>query len=413
MALKEENRRLMQKLKKDETTQLKNNANYINTFPYNRLRSHSFTHIDDLDSLEKKITPPTRKDIGVMCGVLTRHIGVGHQAANMKTVSTATTLSGKEIDSTTDKWLNEKIKFMNNQNLLNSYDKFKLTKTTQTPILNKEQKEIGVQTKHQQKIDKINNYTQTYSDSRKFNTKNICVQTIPTRLIDFSAQKVVECYSIGCSDDTINQVICEKCNAFKRSVGVGPDNNDNPLINPINLSSLTMPRSKSFNLGGDKLNLSTKNRTVACQYEPFDKISRGIQSEKTKTHSKYCQHESKCAEKNTQCEKLHLASKLIDTKDLIKRKNVECEAKEIIQRTQTKDIGCNTTNLIQICNKCMEKDSKDDLDVKKDENPTPSRIPRPQIPTTPVEVRKFRRQDTYTKIYSTPESKSPVSPVPR
>ncbi|KAJ8913166.1 hypothetical protein NQ315_009003 [Exocentrus adspersus] len=121
--------------------------------------------------------------------------------------------------------------------------------------------------------------------------------------------------------------------------------------------------------------------------------------------TKSCQHELKTLDKNTQYEKLS-ASKLTDTLDLIMTKrHVSCEAREV--KPVSVDFGCNTTSeLTTSCVTCeKEKDEGKESYKKEGGSPTPSRIPRPQIPTTPVENRKFRRQDTYTKVYSTSSEK--------
>ncbi|KAJ8938289.1 hypothetical protein NQ318_020348 [Aromia moschata] len=351
--------------------------------------------------------PPPRKDFGVMCGVLTRNIGVGHQNPNTRSVSTTTF-----ENEFADKWLHEKVKFLNNQNLLNTYATKKLTldKFTETLELAREKRDVGIQLvleKQKTPPSKISCYSQT-TEIRKI-LKHIGVAVVP-KVSDFCAQKYMECYSIGCSDDTIDDVICEKCNAFKRSVAVGPDSNEDTHTSPISLASLSS-RSKSFNLGDDRLNLSTRTRTVASQYEP-NSVSKGCQSNiKLRMSTKSCQHELKLVEKNTQYEK-YTTSRVTDTTDLIvPKRHVACEAKE--SKSSTCDAACNTTAESAVQSKC-DKEKDDHKDVKKDGgSPTPSRIPRPQIPTTPVENRKFRRQDTYTKVYSSPTEKTPTSPLPR
>lgn len=403
--LKEENKRLVTRLKSEETTRLnKVNTSYL--LPqYNRQRSQSFTHVDSLDGLIKKEPPPPppRKDFGVMCGVLTRNIGVGHQNPNTKSVSTATL-----ENEFADKWLQEKVKFLNNQNLMNTYSSKKLTfdKITQT-LGGVETRDVGVQLKiEKQQPPKINCSSQTL-ELRK-SVKHVSILALP-KVADFSTQKYVECYSIGCGDDTIDDVICEKCNAFKRSVAVGPETNEDTHTSPISLASLSS-RSKSFNLGDDRLNLTTRTRTIGLQYEP-NNVSRACQSDvRVKMSTKSCQHELKMLEKNTQYENRSV-SKVTDTLDLMTKRHVSCEVREL--KPSSSDIGCNTTSeMTMVCAKCeKEKDEIKDTVKKEGGSPTPSRIPRPQIPTTPVENRKFRRQDTYTKIYSSSTEKISISPT--
>lgn len=437
MTLKEENRRLIQRLKNEEIRNQTANINYLNSLQNNnRSRSQSFSTIDNLDNLDnknrnKKQPPPVppRKDCGVMCGVLTRNIGVGHQNPNTKSVSTITFNGNDFEENNSDKWLNEKVRFMNTWN-----KSLVIAKGTQT-LLPKEKREIGVQVALTKQHANFEIATQTDEVIKK--VKSMGIQS-SVRMCEVALQKYVECYSIGCSDDTIDDVICEKCSAFKCTVAVGPDSNEDAHTSPISLASLTS-RSKSFNLGEDKLNLTTRKRTVASQYES-NSISRAIQIDLKKPHlSKGCQHDLKVIDKHTQSDNIIVSSsKSTETKDLIIRKHVACE---INKKKVTSDVGCNTvaqpaadkiTIVEKVCNKCKDKDKaiekdkvrekerikerekekeKEKEDAKKDD--TPSRIPRPQNPTTPVlDVRKFRRQDTYTKIYS-PTDKSPTSPTPK
>lgn len=400
--LKEENRRLHIRLKNEETNKLNLiNGNYVQP-QYNRQRSLSFTTVNNIETSMKKESspppPPPRKDFGVMCGVLTRNIGVGHQSPHTKSVSTGT------VDNEfTDKWYQEKIKFMNNQNIL-SIQKITSSKNTQTTF-QRGRRDVGIQFKFEKPVcPKSNTYTQT--DNKTLSDKAILATS---RVADVSIQKCVECYSVGSSDDTVSDIICDKCNALKRSVGVGPESNEDSHTSPISLACLTS-RSKSFNMGEDRLNLVTRTRTIASQYEP-NSINRTCQVDLRKPSStKSCQFEPKKSEKTTQSEK-YTISRHTDTQDLIViKKHVGCEAKE--QKPDGVDKGCNTVDVAEtmtVCTKCeKDKDDVKELLKKDDGSPTPSRIPRPQIPTTPVEIRKFRRQDTYTKVYS-PTEKTPPS----
>lgn len=402
--LRSENQRLNLKLKTEETLKLNTlNGNYIQiTHQPNRKRSQSFTHIDSFEDNVKKEPPPPppRKDFGVMCGVLTRNIGVGHQYPNTKHASTITT-------EFADKWLPEKAKFLNSQVLASP--KITFTKGTQTFVV-KEKRDMGIQTSilEPKKIMVIG-YTQTDSIPKPI-VSHVGSLAIPRRK-EVGIQKNVECYSVGSSDDTIDDIICEKCNAFKRSVGVGPDKSEDIHTSPVSLAALSN-RSKSFNLGEERLDLQKRTRTVASQYENnLNTVSRSSQIE-IKTSSKSSQHEIKLAEKNTQYE-FSSISKNTDTNDLkTPTKTVACEAKE--ERPKTVEKGSNTiseekeVSEEKICAKCASKEMETSREFKKDtpSSPTPSRIP---VPTTPIEARKFRRQDTYTKIYSSsPTDKSPL-----
>lgn len=402
--LRKENQRLNLQIKSDENSKLNSlNGNYIQLIQNhqsNRKRSQSFTHIDSFEDDVKKEPPPPppRKDFGVMCGVLTRNIGVGHQYPNTRHAATLTT-------EFADKWLPEKAKFLNSQALISP--KITSSKGTQTLFV-KEKRDMGIQSSllEPKKVTVVA-FCQT-DPVLKPEVSQIGTQIHP-RMSHMGIQKNIESYSVGSSDDTLNDVICEKCSSPKRSVGVGPETSEDIHTSPVSLAALTN-RSKSFNLGEERLDLHKRTRTVASQYEStLSTVNRSCQSE-LKTSSKSSQHDIKLAEKNTQYESTSV-SKKTDTKDLlIETKSIACEAKEI--KTPTADKGSNTiseekeVSEEKICAKCASKEMETSREFKKDipSSPTPSRIP---VPTTPIENRKFRRQDTYTKIYSSsPTEKS-------
>lgn len=414
-----------------------------------------------------------------MCGVLTRNVGVGHQYPNMKTVSTAT---AQEIETNfSDKWLLEKKKFLNipktyNLNDLVYKNPVLIPKGTQT-LLQREKRETHTQTEPVQKTTK-NIFVQTLDDKKY--VKDASISAV-VKSSDCYIQTSADVKNIGVSENTVNDILCEKCECSKVSVAVRPDTIADGHLSPISLASLAVPRSKSFNLGEDKLNLSSRNRSVACQYEPSG-YHKACQSKPSGYHkacqyestslSKSCQHEVSTSHKSLQSENLTTFTKTTDTNDLGPlKKNVGCEVKEKIKNFS--DIGCNTVNgTTPQCVKCLkekekdkeigeekkgwsrekdsgkekgtgkEKESRKEIEsgkekdltkekdstkeesykekenkkekhkeivaTKKEENLTPSRIPRPQIPTTPVENRKFKRQDTYTKIPS--DEKTPPPP---
>ncbi|CAH0562061.1 unnamed protein product [Brassicogethes aeneus] len=396
-SLKEENRKLQLRLKSEETQRLNNiEVNYLN----NKNRSRSFNNIDNLDGLQQKKEPPPpppRKDFGVMCGVLTRNVGVGHQNPNTKSVST-TTFSDLE-NGNADKWFTEKVRFMNNQNLTVP-GKDKGTQTIQS----KEKRDVTVQT-IEAKTRLVDSQSQTI-EVKKPNT-NVSTMAQP-KTTDFNHQKSIESRTVAISSDTINDVLCKCCAVEKVSRAVGPDTTEDSHTgpSPISLASLTVPRSKSFNMGEDKLNLASRKRTVSCQYESSN-MSRSCQAS-PKSSSKSCQHELIIlAEKHTQSEKLSSATKTTDTKDLVTpKKHVACEAKEKLKKLSDKACEADLTEK-ESCLKCANREKEENSKKDGSGSPTPSRIPRPQIPTTPVEVRKFRRQDTYTKLYNA--EKSPPS----
>lgn len=393
----------MLQLKTDATT----HSNFVNskTFlltetQYNRQRSQSFTNKDDLENVSTKGAPPPpppRKDFGVMCGVLMRNVGVGHQSPNTKSVSTST------FDNDfADKWLQEKINFM--KEVVHLPKQVTVTRETQTKLPS-EKRDVALQFKFETpQMPKFNSYTQTSQKT----VHNVGVMSKVTSS-NASIQKSIECCTVGVSDDSISDIFCEKCLVTKKSVAVGPETPEDAYTSHISLSALSL-RSKSFNLGEDSLNLTKRTRTTASQYESHTS-NRSCQSDiKLSSIPKSCQISPKVQEKHTQYDNWSI-SRYTDTVDLIVvKKHVAVEANQL--RTETREVGCNTCDSLIRCSKCdKEKDETKDAIKKDGGSPTPSRIPRPQIPTTPVEIRKFRRQDTYTKIYSPTEKSVASSPT--
>lgn len=367
------------------------------------MRSHSFSAVDSADE-NSTSTTPTRRDFGVMCGVLTRNVGVGHQYPHTRNVSTIT-MNGNAQDSSTysDKWYNEKIKFLSIRDDELKYKKPPLTnQSTQTPPpLPKSTREANVQTPPEKKVvpkTKLDGYTQTPDDKKTFYHVG---STAKPSNSDCTTQVYVQTRNVGIQ----LEMPCPKCSTLKKSIGVGPENPVDSHISPVSLASLSTPRSKSFNLGDDKLNLSLKNRSIGCQY---DKVGNtvGCQYE-IKTHSRACQNDVQLSHKAVQ-NTYQTAHKVTDTKDLGPVKHhVACETKKEVKNTA--EFGCNTPPMPPmperpVCTKCTPTGKEREEILKKEGSPTPSRIPRPQIPTTPVENRKFRRQDTYTKIPSSAAS---------
>lgn len=331
-----------------------------------------------------------------MCSVLTRNIGVGHQNPNTKSVSTIT-IHSDEMRS--DRWIDEKYKFLNGSKVSNSFleDSKPITcgKTTQTAFV-RDTKHNYTQTPTKKPKEFVHTNTQTLETKKLYQSVGVSAHPICTVK---AIQNVANLVSVGSSNDSITDEYCSKCNVQKRSVGIDPGNNNNPSVAPISLASLTT-KSKSFNLGEERLNLAIRNRTVGCQYEPCNNVNKYCQYE-SKTVSKSCQHDMKYATKASQYD-IEGISKTTDTKDLEPiKKSVACEVKQIKEKTKNfKDVGCNTsassTEKVGFCAKCSTKEKGEIL--KKDKDEAPSRIPRLQMPTTPTENRKFKRQDTYTKI---------------
>ncbi|XP_018334551.1 uncharacterized protein LOC108743474 isoform X2 [Agrilus planipennis] len=388
--LKRENVNLLSKLSQEES---KNNSKFNNT----NVKSMSSLNATKLETINQNgilsMSPP-RKDFSVMCSVLTRNIGVGHYHPNTKSVSTNT----YDEERSTDKWLDKKWEFLEN-----SYQKAAsaISKATQTPI--KVTKDIFNQTSY---ILKENRNTQTVN---VISVRNYGVSAvIPSSEIGVTA--AVLCQDTGVSEDTITDIICPKCNCSKSSIAVGPDSVADGQL-PISLS-LISSRSKSFNLGEERLNLQQKQRTVACQYEA-DVSHKSCQC-LVQTSSKACQHQINTTEKFVQYKNdeagifsIHIGCNTEIPME-VKKKSVACntpnkevKTKEaasntIINELQTKDAACNTGD-VEIPGKKeylrMNEKEKEKEEIKKEDVGALSRIPRLQ-----TDVRKFRRQDTYTKI---------------
>ncbi|KAK4871490.1 hypothetical protein RN001_015614 [Aquatica leii] len=407
--LKEEKRQLLLEIKAAHNAELNVvNGNYINnsvTLPHVRLRSHSLTHSTSVESINKRehrFSPVPRRDFGVMCSVLTRNVGVGHHYPNTKSVAT-TTVNGAVDDNYTDKWYKEKIKFLTTDNRSKPLSKFSMNETKVHPIVVArgtqtpqpvEKREISSQTISDPKVQSVNNFTQTLEVKKAYCSIGVSATVATSHA---SSEAFVPTQSLGSSDDTIDAIMCVNC----------ADNNKQHggTTSTISLASLAFPRSKSFNLGDDKLNLASRSRTVGSQYEPFN-CHKACQHD-IKTQSKACQNDVKTTHKGVQYESFSV-TKFTDTKDLkVALRDAGCNTETV--EKQTYDIGINTRLLEETdsCANCL-KQEKEEL-VKKDDSFVASKIPRPLVPTTPVEIRKFRRQDTYTKIPSSEKEASGLS----
>ncbi|KAK9890432.1 hypothetical protein WA026_010520 [Henosepilachna vigintioctopunctata] len=424
--LKDENERLLLKLKQQEDLKLNLTSTSYSQTSYNRRnRSNSSSDADSYHENELR-KPISTKEMGVGYSVLTRNVGVGHQTPSRKNVSTETTSEGIFAD----KWFGKKLKFISDNFEGEETDNCPLrkistiTKGCQTQnINNSNQSSQTIEILEPKKIF-INKQTQISHPAT--NQKSVGVLVKPSTN-EVGIQKSVEVYNIGVSDDTITDIHCEKCNVAKISIGVGADKISDTHTAPVSLASLSFPRSKSFNLGEDKINLNVRNRSIglqyqykaensskSSQYESFS-TSRSCQST-VKTLSRAVQYELKVVDSSTQSE---VSSFRTSTRD------VSCEA--VMKNTETKSVGCNTTWVLPtntVCAKCEDRerrrqeeainattsegpskkeDIKRDDSRKKDELSVgnTSRIPRLTLTPTP-ERRKFRRQDTYTKINTSP-----------
>lgn len=329
-----------------------------------------------------------------MCGVLTRHIGVGPNYPKTRENSTIT-----------DAEITEKL----NKKLDTSF----VSQSSQTRVASKE---TG---------------TQVPTSQKQFTNSSVSVKP---DIKDFGLQVQKESKTIGVSEDVINSILCIKCSAVKRSIGVGPSNYADQHL-PVSLKSLSVQKSKSFNLGEEKLNLNLKYRTIGCQSENFS-LHKSSQYE-FKSHSQFSQTEHKSYRNEGVQYENKTITQITDTHDLYSKKDASCAT----NRAVTIDVSSNTLPLPAEktkCNKCESREERKKKDAssstvkvrthdassntmpvsvenvktkcskciseakeKKEETNVSigaSKIPRPAHLSTPTEIRKFKRQDTYTKI---------------
>lgn len=422
--LKDENERLSQTIyllnqKREESVKNKTNST-LELSTNRRSRSNSFSCTDNQyeKGLIRKCMTPSTKDIGVSCSVITRNVGVGNQTPSRKNASTVTEPDGVGY---ADKWFGEKLKFINDQN-----EKGRRGSLTRIPMINKANQTFKIHSYNQEtqttalpqpKRITSDKYIQTLQKQTAQKDQGILVKP---KTLDFGIQESVESYNVGVSDDTITDINCDKCNVVKMSVAVGPDQKEDQHVAPVSLASLSFPRSKSFNLGPDKMSLSKRKRSISIQYqykpesctkgsqyEPST-VSRSCQST-VRTHSKGTQHESKLIESSTQFDETFIVVETTPKKDKTNKQIGE----------DKRNVGCNTTLELQgvtVCSECR-KARKEDEELSKKENAkmedkrkeelkkkdglVVSRIPKPHLTPT-SERRKFRRQDTYTKINVSP-----------
>lgn len=325
--LKEEKRKLVELLKEK-------NSRTIST--------------DTVDKRPIVLPPIHKKDIAVMCAVITRHVGVGPSFPKVKTASTST--------ETLNKLIQEQLKSTS------------VSQSSQTKVVHFDEKGM-----------------QTVAFAKPF--CNIGINVRP-ECKDVGVGFRKEVSTIGVSDDRVDEVICQKCSVAKRTIGVGPTTYADSHL-PVSLKSLTSHRSKSFNLGEEKLNLNLRYRTIGCQTEHFS-VNKMCQYE-LKSCTQFSQTEVNVL-KNKSCQyERHCFTQMTDTEDLLKTKDASCNTKAV----RKVDVASNTVNLPpEIVTTPPSKN-----DTRRDESPGVSRIPRPAaITTSDHENRKFKRQDTYTKI---------------
>lgn len=316
------------------------------------------------DGAQKWVTVAARRDAAVMCGVLTRNIGVGCQYPNTRTTSTTTAFSVPDVIPTSCS---------------------------------------STQTERQRLTD---TYMQTVDLVKR--TTNSGVTAKPDTS-DCELQIGCQTRTIGVSNDTIKDAFCNQCNVLTRTVGSGPITQAD-TGSPISLKALSVPRSKSFTLGKEKLGLNALHRTVGCQSETF------------------------VVHQSTQYSPNVLLNRFTDTSDLHPSTDAFCNTvvpslmdascntttpllSDAFSNTATplvSDVSCNTVTPVlsnascntvtpilsnASCNTDEEVQSAENGGKKEDSGFTGSRIPRPfNSPSASSERVRLRRQDTYTKI---------------
>lgn len=360
-ALRAEKEQLVARVKEEKLR----NINFINNNVCSRSRSRSVTQTDDNSGARGKSSSPApaRRDFGVMCGVLTRNVGVGPQTPKTKTVSTGT------CPDSGDKWLPHKLDFLIGGDAKQQQTKSPLTvgRATQTTIFKYE--DVRTQTNTSVLSD---NSSQTPTLPK---SNSIGVSVHPRTSV-VGTQSRIECTDVGVSDDNINSILCLKCTSQKQTVGV---NTDALAYLSVSLAQLSRPKIETED---DVI----ERRSIGCQYD-IGGSNKYTQYE-IKSHSRTCQSDPlQVTHRGIQSEIWSGISKSTDTKELLPKTEERGCNSDI---HETVDVACETVKVTEICEKCNEKEKTEE--TKKEEIVTPSKIPRLNNPQ-----RKFERQITYTK----------------
>ncbi|GJQ67460.1 hypothetical protein Trydic_g5119 [Trypoxylus dichotomus] len=379
-ALKAEKEQLLLRIKEEEKIRL-NNINYINNnIQSSRTRSISLTQVDSGNEVNDNHygpvspspPPPPRRDFGVMCGVLTRNVGVGHQTPNTKTVSTTTP------PELADKWLPHKLDFLiGNENLKHTTRPI-ITVGKGTQTIHYGCKSTSTQTIPPPLI--VDNSSQTSPPPIK-HFSSIGISIIPNTN-NANTQAFISSKTVGVSDDTINSILCLKCTSQKQTVGVNTD--DLPLLtHSVSLAQLSQVKPEE----SEKDVNIIETRTIGCQYDM--RGSHKYTQYEIKSQSRSCQTDiAKLTHRGVQNDIWVGISRSTDTRELIPETEERGCDPDICEKI---DVGCgNDAAISDYCEKCVEREKVENN--KKEEAVTPSRIPRLNS------QKKFERQITYTKI---------------
>lgn len=273
--------------------------------------------------------------------------------------------------------------------------------------------------------------------------------------------------NVGCSNDRITDVLCEKCLVTKHHVACGTEETGVETSKAVSLKLLEMPgRSNTFTLGeNEKLNIQKKHQWT--QYVPVTVHSAGCQTPLAVVHSVGLQFSPDMQNSSTQAE-VNVGFKHTDTRDLIRLRTSQTNTEEISPPSPVKataeptpkpllftkasntdvknfkDHGVNTAPLATTSNSASNTEEVHKRDIAcgdivkphisiacadnycdscKDAiknlakdfskvlaSPLPSRaaeskIPRPKtLPSPTPQRRVFQRQNTYTVTPSPPSS---------
>lgn len=373
--LKEEKRQMLLHLKNEESTKLK----------------------------EKNIKPDGLivRDVGVMCGAVMRDIGISHSLPKLRSfgtqMSTVFLPNGvhyseqseikkqetKENTTSTELRMNQV--YSENELDQNIAKAIKLYEETFRHHLTPKKKDtVNLKSTGSQAnlnnepvlkiIEKKDSGTQV---SPSKGCKEVGLLAKP-RTNDVGICSVVKVRHFGCSDNRIDQAVCEKCSIKRHSIGVGTSPYD---FIPLSLNSLNMTRSKSFDMTGKSTAILKKKistRSIACgTHNP-------VTSNRSTDTSEYYKQHIKDIGVNT-----------------VKRKLVDAAVGNSSYLSDNKISACEDCSADV---KHSPHTVPSQIKPEQTTSPSASRIPRPttlaisnNLSSTMSDKRKFMRQQTYSK----------------
>lgn len=355
------------------------------------------------------ITKVPMRDVGVDCSVLTRDVGISHSSPKLRSVATQSTaespkslLSFSAIRSETilpsptamsfhsDDLNRKQDKAKAEENLLlpsstNTESTMKLPTIDNATNTNRldfkhaacstdiKMNQLYTEQEVEKMIEAHGKKVSREEEALRARRRSDKAVLVKPRCTDTAVSATPRTRDAASSECTVNDVVCDKCNVRKRSVGVGsasflrpPGAGDGT---PASLLSITMTRSKS----SDSFNLRPRLRPTSV--------------------------------KSTDTRDLHsFRDTAVNT---MKRKLVDAG---VGSRISTRDECVETTEPYNIVNECIKCNSSNRVNspsipispTSPFHPATPSRIPRLAKTATPTNnqngKRPFTRQDTYTKI---------------